>query len=174
MVDEAISFVLFLAVFVFSLLNTLKGVVPCFTTSSQVKKTLPKVRQRNGNNCKCMSFFACGLSMSVMARGPRRHFSSLLSRPENGGRQCLGSDRRYQTCEAIQCGNVPPITITEFAEQICRRAKDVDKDLTGSGFQRRSEDRKFRGIYIFKQVLGNSLNIRNAEELGLTGIIINK
>lgn len=64
-------------------------------------------------------------------------------RPENGGRRCFGSNKRFQTCEAMQCSNVPPITINEFAEQICRRAREFDKDLIGLGFQRNSSDGEF-------------------------------
>lgn len=55
---------------------------------------------------------------------------------------CEGPEKKYQACYAKQCLNVPRLTIREFAEQICTRAKDVDKDLTGSGFQRISTDRK--------------------------------
>lgn len=32
------------------------------------------------------------------------------------------------------------MTITEFADQICTRAKDVDTDLVGTGFQRYNSD----------------------------------
>ncbi|KAK6643512.1 hypothetical protein RUM43_005022 [Polyplax serrata] len=61
-------------------------------------------------------------------------------RPENGGRYCSGNSKKYQTCEAMQCSNIPPITIKEFAEQICRRAREFDKDIIGLGFQRNSSD----------------------------------
>ncbi|KAB0803859.1 hypothetical protein PPYR_00829 [Photinus pyralis] len=61
-------------------------------------------------------------------------------RPQGGGKECDGIDKKYQSCNAKQCLNVPRLTIREFAEQICSRAKDVDKDLTGSGFQRISSD----------------------------------
>lgn len=63
-------------------------------------------------------------------------------RPEGGGRPCKGPDRRYQACSASQCLNVPRMTVREFAVQICERAKEVDTDLTGSGLQRLSSDRK--------------------------------
>ncbi|KAK4884284.1 hypothetical protein RN001_000555 [Aquatica leii] len=61
-------------------------------------------------------------------------------RPHGGGLNCDGLDKKFQACNAKQCLNVPRLTIREFAEQICTRAKDVDKDLTGSGFQRVSSD----------------------------------
>ncbi|CAG9762316.1 unnamed protein product [Ceutorhynchus assimilis] len=61
-------------------------------------------------------------------------------RPEGIGQKCDGPERKYQTCNAQQCLNVPRLTIREFAEQICTRAKEVDKDLTGSGMQKISSD----------------------------------
>ncbi|XP_060519373.1 A disintegrin and metalloproteinase with thrombospondin motifs adt-1 isoform X2 [Cylas formicarius] len=60
--------------------------------------------------------------------------------PEGKGNKCDGPRRKYQTCNAQQCLNVPRLTIREFAEQICTRARDVDKDLTGSGMQKISSD----------------------------------
>lgn len=64
-------------------------------------------------------------------------------RPQGGGNACDGHDRKYQACNAKQCLNVPRLTIKEFAEQICTRAREVDKDLTGKGSQRTSSDRKW-------------------------------
>ncbi|KAF5283864.1 hypothetical protein FQA39_LY04684 [Lamprigera yunnana] len=61
-------------------------------------------------------------------------------RPQGGGSNCDGLDKKYQACNAKQCLNVPRLTISEFADQICNRAKDVDKELTGSGFQRVSSE----------------------------------
>lgn len=60
--------------------------------------------------------------------------------PENGGRNCDGFERKYQACNAMQCLNVPRMTITEFADQICGRAREVDSDLLGTGLQRISSD----------------------------------
>lgn len=61
-------------------------------------------------------------------------------RPENGGLPCRGSDRRYRTCLAEQCGNVQQTTIQNFADQICLRAREVDTELLGTGLQRISSD----------------------------------
>ncbi|XP_059477396.1 A disintegrin and metalloproteinase with thrombospondin motifs adt-1-like [Neocloeon triangulifer] len=62
-------------------------------------------------------------------------------RPENGGKQCVGSDRRYRACEAAQiCSNVPRTTLRDFADEVCGRAKEVDADLLGTGTQRESSD----------------------------------
>ncbi|KAF4521806.1 hypothetical protein B566_EDAN012463 [Ephemera danica] len=62
-------------------------------------------------------------------------------RPENGGRQCIGSDRRYRACEATQiCANVPRTSLHDFADEVCGRARDVDMDLLGTGTQRDSSD----------------------------------
>ncbi|XP_076268234.1 A disintegrin and metalloproteinase with thrombospondin motifs adt-1-like isoform X2 [Rhynchophorus ferrugineus] len=60
--------------------------------------------------------------------------------PYGHGQTCEGPDRKYQTCNAQQCLNVPRLTIKEYAEQICTRAKEVDKNLTGSGMQKISSD----------------------------------
>ncbi|XP_065167157.1 LOW QUALITY PROTEIN: A disintegrin and metalloproteinase with thrombospondin motifs adt-1-like [Atheta coriaria] len=60
--------------------------------------------------------------------------------PQGGGSGCDGIERRYQACHAQQCLNVPRLTVREFADQICSRAKEVDKDLTGGGVQRISSD----------------------------------
>lgn len=65
-------------------------------------------------------------------------------RPQGGGAKCEGFDRKYQACTAQQCFNVPRITVREFAEQYCTRAKEVDKDLTGTGLQKISSDRKWQ------------------------------
>nr|CAD7401636.1 unnamed protein product [Timema cristinae] len=62
-------------------------------------------------------------------------------RPENGGKTCGGSDRRFRTCNAAQCSNVQRTTIRDFADQICTRAREVDTDLLGTGLQRISSDR---------------------------------
>ncbi|XP_050295630.1 A disintegrin and metalloproteinase with thrombospondin motifs adt-1-like [Anthonomus grandis grandis] len=61
-------------------------------------------------------------------------------KPGAGGASCEGPERKYQTCNAQQCLNVPRLTIKEFAEQICTRAKEVDTDLTGLGMQKISSD----------------------------------
>ncbi|XP_049778621.1 A disintegrin and metalloproteinase with thrombospondin motifs adt-1-like [Schistocerca cancellata] len=61
-------------------------------------------------------------------------------RPENGGINCRGNDRRFKTCRAVQCANVQRTTIRDFASQICQRAKEIDNELLGTGFQRMSSD----------------------------------
>lgn len=40
----------------------------------------------------------------------------------------------------LQCSNVPRMTVREFADQICLRARDVDPDLIGTGLQRIDSD----------------------------------
>lgn len=62
-------------------------------------------------------------------------------RPQ-GGKDCQGPPTKYTTCNAQQCFNVPRITIKEFADQMCNRARDVEKDFTGTGMQKISSDRK--------------------------------
>lgn len=46
----------------------------------------------------------------------------------------------------FQCLNVPRMTISEFADQICLRAREVDPDLTGTGFQRQNSDGIFHNL----------------------------
>lgn len=58
-------------------------------------------------------------------------------------KRCTGLDRRYETCAAKQCYSVPKLTIIEFANQICDRAKEFDKDLIGGGLQMIGKNRKF-------------------------------
>ncbi|XP_050551061.1 A disintegrin and metalloproteinase with thrombospondin motifs 16 isoform X2 [Spodoptera frugiperda] len=53
---------------------------------------------------------------------------------------CVGHDKKYQSCHAQQCSNVPRMTVREFADQICLRARDVDPDLIGTGLQRIDSD----------------------------------
>ncbi|XP_037873682.1 A disintegrin and metalloproteinase with thrombospondin motifs 16 [Bombyx mori] len=53
---------------------------------------------------------------------------------------CPGHDKKYQSCHAEQCDNVPRMTVREFADQICTRARDVDPDLIGTGLQRIDSD----------------------------------
>lgn len=61
-------------------------------------------------------------------------------RHENGKSNCMGHDKKYQSCNAEQCSNVPRMTVREFADQICLRARDVDPDLIGTGLQRIDSD----------------------------------
>ncbi|XP_053614475.1 A disintegrin and metalloproteinase with thrombospondin motifs adt-1-like [Plodia interpunctella] len=61
-------------------------------------------------------------------------------RHESSSKYCTGHDKKYQTCNAHQCNNVPRMTVREFADQICYRARDVDPDLIGTGLQRIDSD----------------------------------
>lgn len=63
-------------------------------------------------------------------------------RPQ-GGRDCDGASTKYTACSAEQCLNVPRLTIKEFADQICNRAREVEKEFTGTGMQKISSDRKY-------------------------------
>lgn len=64
-------------------------------------------------------------------------------RLQGASTECDGHKTKYTTCTAQQCLNVPRLTIREFADQICTRAREVDKDLTGSGMQKISSDCKY-------------------------------
>ncbi|GBP35802.1 A disintegrin and metalloproteinase with thrombospondin motifs 18 [Eumeta japonica] len=61
------------------------------------------------------------------------------SRHENGG-YCPGHDKKYQSCDAQQCHKVPRMTVRDFVDQICLRAREVDPDLIGTGVQRIESD----------------------------------
>ncbi|KAM3960344.1 LOW QUALITY PROTEIN: ADAMTS metallopeptidase stall [Aphomia sociella] len=61
-------------------------------------------------------------------------------RHENSNNYCSGHDKKYQTCNAEQCNNVPRMTVRDFADEICSRARDVDPDLIGTGLQRIDSD----------------------------------
>ncbi|XP_024935771.1 A disintegrin and metalloproteinase with thrombospondin motifs 16 isoform X2 [Cephus cinctus] len=60
--------------------------------------------------------------------------------PQNGGEKCVGPRKRYVACKATQCMKISRTTISEFADQICTRAREVDNDLMGTGLQRISSD----------------------------------
>ncbi|XP_045502025.1 A disintegrin and metalloproteinase with thrombospondin motifs adt-1-like [Colias croceus] len=61
-------------------------------------------------------------------------------RLDNGKKYCSGHDKKYQSCNAHQCNNVPRMTVREFTDQICSRAREVDPDLIGTGLQRMDAD----------------------------------
>ncbi|CAH0552165.1 unnamed protein product [Brassicogethes aeneus] len=104
--------------------------------------------QRDGGWGKWRSFSECASGCLFGEEGRLRTGSTGIMvsermcnnpRPQ-GGLECDGHERKYQACHAQQCLNVPRLSIGEFAEQVCSRAKDVDKDLTGSGMQKISSD----------------------------------
>lgn len=66
----------------------------------------------------------------------------MFFRPQ-GGKDCEGPSTKYTACNAEQCLNVPKMTIKEFADQICNRAREVEKEFTGTGMQKISSDRKY-------------------------------
>ncbi|CAO1420311.1 unnamed protein product [Diamesa serratosioi] len=51
-------------------------------------------------------------------------------------KKCLGSDKKYEMCVAKQCYSIPKLTILEFANQICNRAKEFDNEMIGDGVQK--------------------------------------
>lgn len=87
-------------------------------------------------------------------------------RPENGGKSCSGGDQKYKTCSTdqvtnkvfvinliniskhfnFQCTNAPQLTLKDFANEICLRAKEYDTELLGTGYQKISSDRKLKLI----------------------------
>lgn len=74
-------------------------------------------------------------------------------RPQGGGAHCEGPERKFEACNAEQCINVPKLTVREFADQICKRAKEVEDELTGIGLQKMSSSCKL------KIIQSNNLNI---------------
>lgn len=67
-----------------------------------------------------------------------------------GLKKCSGLDRKYETCSAKQCMTVPKLTIIEFANQICDRAKEFDRDLIGGGLQQVSSNCELKYENIMK------------------------
>lgn len=63
-------------------------------------------------------------------------------RPENSGKTCSGGDQKYKSCSTEQCANAPQITLNDFANEICLRAKEYDVELLGTGYQKISSDPK--------------------------------
>ncbi|XP_025201614.1 A disintegrin and metalloproteinase with thrombospondin motifs adt-1-like [Melanaphis sacchari] len=63
-------------------------------------------------------------------------------RPENSGKSCSGGDQKYKSCSTEQCINAPQLTIKDFANEICLRAKEYDVELLGTGYQKISSDPK--------------------------------
>jgi hypothetical protein len=61
---------------------------------------------------------------------------------QRSNKKCLGSSRKYETCNAKQCFTVPKLTVVEFANQICDRAKEFDKEIVGGGLQQVSLNRE--------------------------------
>lgn len=57
-------------------------------------------------------------------------------------KKCVGSDKKYETCTAKQCYSVDKLTILEFANQICNRAKEFDAEMVGGGVQQVGSNRK--------------------------------
>lgn len=57
-------------------------------------------------------------------------------------KKCSGSEKKYETCTAKQCYTIDKITILEFANQICNRAKEFDVEMIGDGVQQVASDRK--------------------------------
>lgn len=51
-------------------------------------------------------------------------------------KKCQGHDKKYESCIAKQCYNVPRMTVLEFANQICQRAKEFDDEIKGRGIQK--------------------------------------
>lgn len=88
-------------------------------------------------------------------------------RPENGGLPCRGSDHRYRTCFAEQCGNVQKTTIQNFADQICLRAREVDSELLGTGLQRISSDCELL-IKFAIQTINGEMTLTTVSEGGCT------
>ncbi|XP_071454884.1 A disintegrin and metalloproteinase with thrombospondin motifs adt-2-like [Hetaerina americana] len=61
-------------------------------------------------------------------------------RRKRGYRHCQGSRRRYRTCRANQCANVPAMSVLDYAIDVCSRGQEVDESMTGSGSQRLSSN----------------------------------
>jgi hypothetical protein len=61
---------------------------------------------------------------------------------DKSSKKCTGNDKKYETCIAKQCFTIPKLTVLEFANQICDRAKEFDRELIGGGLQKISAERE--------------------------------
>lgn len=55
---------------------------------------------------------------------------------ETGMRTCMDAKHNSKFWLFPQCNTVPRMTVRDFTDQICLRARDVDPDLIGTGLQR--------------------------------------
>jgi hypothetical protein len=62
-------------------------------------------------------------------------------------KKCSGSDKKFKTCTAKQCYTITKVTILEFANQICNRAKEFDMEMIGDGVQQVASDRENKIFY---------------------------
>lgn len=44
----------------------------------------------------------------------------------------------------FQCENIPRTTVRDFADEVCLRAREVDTELVGTGFQKVIPDRELK------------------------------
>ncbi|KAF0300550.1 A disintegrin and metalloproteinase with thrombospondin motifs adt-1 [Amphibalanus amphitrite] len=57
--------------------------------------------------------------------------------PRNGGAECDGSARQYETCDASAlCARARRRSVSEYAHEICRQAARSDRKLSGYGVSR--------------------------------------
>ncbi|XP_023022167.2 ADAMTS metallopeptidase stall isoform X1 [Leptinotarsa decemlineata] len=119
------------------------------TAAYASQQTAARLGQINGGWSQWKHFSECASGCLFGEEGRLRSGSTGIMvsermcnnpRPQGAGTDCDGPSTRYSTCTAQQCSNVPRLTIREFADQICNRVKDVDKDLTGLGMQKISSD----------------------------------
>ncbi|XP_044263790.1 A disintegrin and metalloproteinase with thrombospondin motifs adt-1-like [Tribolium madens] len=120
---------------------------PVSAAYSTASHTPSRVEKTSGTWSKWKPYSDCASGCLFGEEGRLRSGSTgimvssrICNNPRGSGNYCEGISKRYQACNAQQCLNVPRLTIREFAEQICTRAKDVDKELTGSGMQKLSSD----------------------------------
>ncbi|KAJ3648726.1 hypothetical protein Zmor_020505 [Zophobas morio] len=122
---------------------------PVSAAYSAASQTSSRIEKSAGSWSKWKPFSDCASGCLFGEEGRLRSGSTGITvstrvcgspRFHGSGNHCEGISKKYQTCNAQQCLNVPRLTIKEFAEQICTRARDVDKDLTGAGMQKISAD----------------------------------
>lgn len=95
-----------------------------------------------GNPSECESGCLYGESgrLKEGSVGLKIYTRTCLEKKSN--KKCIGLDRKYETCNPKQCYSIPKLTIIEFANQICDRAKEFDKDLIGGGLQQIGKTRE--------------------------------
>lgn len=96
-----------------------------------------------GSPSECESGCLYGESGRLREGSVGLKISSRTCLDYRSSKKCVGLDKKYETCTAKQCYTVPKLTILEFANQICNRAKEFDSDMIGDGVQQVASNRRF-------------------------------
>ncbi|XP_037090795.1 uncharacterized protein LOC119111074 [Pollicipes pollicipes] len=88
--------------------------------------------------CASSCLYGADGSLAAGSAGVRERFRRCNSPyPRNGGTECTGGARQYETCDATAlCARAGRRTVTEYAQEICAKAARGDRKLSGRGISR--------------------------------------